>query len=142
MDTTTSALALMPLTKKQQEAFSADIVDRVKAGDLDPLELKIKLKAIQDTLSKIDKGIKEDYLTEAYKHEKVFEKLGYKIEQCEAGVKYDYSNDDEWVALNKAVKDREKMLKGLTKPVADIDSGLVICPPIKKSTSTIKLTAI
>lgn len=79
---------------------------------------------------------------------------GTKIEEAEAGVKYDYSacGDAEWDSmakliekLDKAIKERETFLKTIPMAgmvITDEETGETrkIYPPLKTSTTTYKLT--
>jgi hypothetical protein len=70
----------------------------------------------------------------------------------EMGVKYDYEscNDIELIILKENVerttemlKSREKWLRSLTKPENIVDGNgeiVTITPPIKRSTTTLKVT--
>lgn len=82
--------------------------------------------------------------------------LGVKLEVCESGVKYDYSSDSEWCRLNqafeeakKALKERESFLKGIPQPklkggtlgvFVDEETGEIIDPPVRSSTTTVKVS--
>lgn len=137
-----SVVNLLPSTKQQSETFASLIINEVKCGNVDPLALKAQMKFIEKTLEAIDKGIKDSWMAEAGKHGKSFEYRGWRIEQVEAGTSYDYSNDQVYNETKEKLKDREKFLKGLTKAMADPDTGEMCYPPIKKSTTTLKFTAI
>ncbi len=137
-----SVINLLPSTKDQVNTFANLIIAQVKSGDLNPLTLKAQLKFIEKTLDAIDKGIKDEWMNEASKYGKSFEHKGWRIEQIEAGTSYDFTSDQTHNELKEKIKEREKFLKGLTKPMADPDSGEICQPPIKKSTTTLKFTAI
>ena len=72
------------------------------------------------------------------------------LEECEAGVKYDYSecNDSELEALEKQrheldikIKQRQATLKSLPfGGLCNPDTGEMIYPPAKSSKTTIKTT--
>ena len=78
------------------------------------------------------------------KREEIF---GVKISKSEVGVRYDYTKDGVWNDLNSElepikdkIKEREKFLKTLQQKVADIDTGEIIEPPVKLSTTALKLS--
>lgn len=141
---TLSTITLVPSTKKEAEDFSNSIVNEIQSGNLNALEFKMRAKVIEICLSKIEKAVKENILTEASRHGKSFNFKGFDIQEVETGTKYDYSNDTEWVRLNTLIKEREAYLKNLKKPidVLVIETGEVIreFPPIKSSTTSLKFT--
>lgn len=153
MESTLSTINLMPLGKEQIQDFANKTIEEVKAGNINALELKAKLKAIEQSIDLIDKGTKEEQSKEMGKYGKSAELLGFRIEQAELGVKYNYSEcgDVEWLEidkklaeLNESKRKREQMLKTLTKPVtvASDSTGEIytIHPPIKTSTTGLKFT--
>jgi len=143
---TLSVINLMPNKKAEVSRFANDIISQVKGGNLNPLTLKAQLKFIEKTIAEVDKGIKDEFMNEAAKYGKSFEYNGWKIEAMESGTTYDYSSDAEWCTLKEKIKERETFLKSLKAPleVVNTDTGetTTIVPPIKKSTSTYKFSAI
>jgi len=143
---TLSVINLLPSTKEQVKSFASDIISQVKEGALNPLTLKAQLKFIEKTISEVDKGIKDEFMNEAAKYGKSFEYKGWKIEAIESGTTYDYSSDMIWCDLKEKIKERETFLKSLKEPlvVVDTDTGetSTFYPPVKRSTSTYKFTAI
>ena len=128
---------------------------KVESGDLDPLKLKIQLKWIEKLIDAIDTPIKDLVKSEASKYGKSFELLGFKVEEIEAGVKYSYENcgDEKWKTLDrleKSIKEekagRELFLKSLKESITVVDEETgetyKVFPPQKKSTSTLRFTAI
>lgn len=74
---------------------------------------------------------------------------GARIEVCEAGVSYDYSNNGEWRELDEQIKilsEQRKALEEKLRKVApgrmavDPETGEVIEGPIKTSKSTYRIT--
>ena len=74
---------------------------------------------------------------------------GARIEVCEAGISYDYSNNAEWRQLDEQIKkltEQRKSLEENLRKVApgriavDPQSGEVIEGPIKTSRSTYRIT--
>lgn len=136
----------MPSTSEQVEAFSSDIIKQVEAGLINPLDLKAQMKFIERTLDKIDKGIKENFMKEAAKYGKKFEYKGWKIEETEAGISYDYSSDSVHSELKEKLKAREALLRALKSPLEEVDTTTgetrTLHPPVKKSTTSLKFTAL
>jgi hypothetical protein len=82
-------------------------------------------------------------------HGKLVTNSGAKIELCEAGVSYDYSNNVEWRILDEQIqiltdqrrKVEEKLRKiAQGKVVVDTETGEVLEGPMKTSKSTYKIT--
>lgn len=142
---------LLP-TKENAAMIGKAIVKRCADGEVDPLQTLARLKGIQAAIDIAEAGIKPLILDDVQKQGKAgVSVLAAKIETMESGVKYDYSDCPEWVELSrkeaeivKERKEREKFLRSITKPIdiVDKDSGevRVINPPIKTSTTTLKVT--
>lgn len=136
--------------KKEIEAFASSVINEVKSGSKNPLSIKIFCKSISKALEEIEKGIADDVLIEAEKYgAKKFSVHGCQVEMAELGTKYDYAgcNDSKWNELDKQIKaltekkkEREKFLQALRESVADTETGEIITPPVKSSTSGIKIS--
>ena len=130
----TSVITLMPENKEQIELFISKVKLSVLSGDINPLELDVRLKAIEETIYGIrkDKEVKSEIIKEASKYGKSFDYKNAKITISERGT-YDYSNDMKWVELNKKIKERELYLKSIPEEgTVDIDSGEVMYRPPQK----------
>ena len=134
------------LSKAAIQSASESIMSKVEAGELKPLDVWMKIT----TLSKLSEDLKEKLRglvrSEAETIGKTFDYQGAKIELSESGVTYDYTNcnDPEWTDLKAKLKEREAFLKNVHGIMTLVDRGsgesYDINPPIKKSTSTIKVT--
>lgn len=141
-----SVLALFT-TKKESIAFFADaIINKVKGGTLNALQIKSLCKAMIETAELIDKGTREEQKNEADKYaaEKSFEAYGCKWEIAPIKTEYDYDqcNDPqlerleniEWAAKEQ-VKQRKAFLQNLSAPIhiVDEESGELVQlqPPVK-----------
>lgn len=152
-DTATSVLSLMPSTASQVAKFSKQLIESVRDGRTNPLELIVQLHALTKVYEEVKDEIEENVLTEANKYpEKVIERYGARIEKAEVGVKYNYSSsrDVEWERLDSEIKslearkkDRETFLKALPEPITTVnkDTGEVeeIRPPMKTSKTGIRI---
>lgn len=153
-ETAFGTLRLFATTQTQIDVFSDQLIQAVKEGEANPLEVYTFIKAFEKMADRVQKEIKENLLTEADKYpEKTFELMGNKFEKAEVGTKYDYTvcNDPVYNGrlqiFNKAseqVKEREAFLKALKQPITIVDEGtgeiVTISPPLKTSQSGIKLT--
>jgi hypothetical protein len=114
---------------------------------------------IAETLAVMDHFAKEvkkdprfpDYVREelAKNGGKFTSASGAKLEACEAGTTYDYSNNPEWVRLSadaeaavNARKELEKRLQTIPagKQLVDGETGEALIGPAKSSISTYKVT--
>lgn len=142
----------MPCTWDEITSFVHKVKAEILSGEYNPLAIEISLKAMEETIKCLrgDEEIRKQVLDEAAKYEKNFEFNGVKMQVREAGVKYDYasSGDSEWAILDAQVKElteakkkREKFLISLPfEGVASAETGELITPPAKTSTTTIVIT--
>lgn len=155
METAINYLTVLPSTKEEVASFASQVIAAVKSGEVNPLTLKAQMKFIQKCFETIEEQTCIDWIREASKYGKSFEYKGWKIEEMEAGVKYDFTEcgDPDWKdccemerAGYESRKEREKFLRTLSAPitlVSEITGEVVkITPPIRKSTSTLKFTAL
>lgn len=147
-------LDYIPRNKADIEKFVKFRLEQIEDGTISPLQLKIQLKALSEAISQIDECIKEGYLKEAQKYSKGERNMfGNEFDIVEAGVSYDYSNcgDSEWNDMDAGIKyantqkkEREKFLQSLkgALEVVDTNSGetSTLFPPVRKSTTTLKIT--
>jgi hypothetical protein len=136
-----------------------DAIDYLKTaldnGELNPLELAIRMKWMEDYMKEAKEAIRPHVLTSVNKYTKGEEIACYgsRIEPMEAGTRYDYSGcgDVVWNELQKAkeahdklIKEREKFLQSIKgqQTLVDDSTGEVytVFPPKKTSTSTYKVT--
>lgn len=151
--TAIGALRILPASKSEVGRFAAQVINSVKAGEVNPHEVLVLLRALQNVSETVLEGIKENINTEADRYsERRFEAFGVTIEKAELATRYKYelSNDREWErrkagvdAAMSLLKEREAFLRGLKEPmtVVEEDSGEVyrITPPPKFSTSGLKV---
>lgn len=152
-DNPASALNLMPSTAGEVARFSKSLIESVKSGQLNPLELVVQLHALTKVYELVREEIEDNILKEAEKYpEKVIERYGARIEKAEVGVKYDYSTsrDPVWEGLASEVmmyterrKEREEFLRALREPLTILnkDTGEIdeVRPPLKHSKTGVKI---
>jgi hypothetical protein len=82
-------------------------------------------------------------------HGRLVTHSGAKVELCEAGVSYDYSNNAEWNALDEEIRflsERKKILEETLRKLepgrmaVDPETGEVFEGPMKTSRSTYRIT--
>lgn len=154
MERTSSVITLLPSNKEQINSFVKKTVNELKEGGINALDFYLQLKSAETTIKKIidDKEVKELAMSEASKHgSKQFEYRGFEVESSDnLGVKYDYSicNDRVWDGLQaqlrnlqERIKEREAFLKALPSDNSVMDDeGVVLVPPLKKSSSGLRVT--
>jgi len=136
MDNALSVITEFNLTKSQIEQYAQKAIDQIDTGLYNPLSIQLCLKAMEELIKKIKEGIADQVLMEAEKYGKSFEYMGAKVQLSERRT-YDYSNDDTWSQINRSLKQREELLKYLTTPLADTETGEIINPVPFKVTSVI-----
>lgn len=142
------------LTKPYIQQTSQGIVDLVEAGELNPLETKLKLKAVESIVKITIDAIDEMATREAAKHgSKSFELHGVKVECAEVGTKYDYARcgHPRWNELQAKKAEIEEELKNLEAKLkleksefiyVNIETGesTKCLPPLKTSKTSTKIT--
>lgn len=147
---------ICPTTKQQCADFVQKLISEVDAGTVNPLDLHIKLVAIEKALGEVKKAISDGVLREAEKYgQKTFAHQSAEITVCAVKTEYDYkvSKDSEWERLDSEIndltdrkKEREKFLKSLGKPMTLVneESGEIdtIYPPLKIQKDGIRVTLL
>ena len=99
-------------SKQDLNEFINDAIGLVLSGDVDPLEVEMKLRIMEKAIVKIRKDVrvKNYVMAEAVKYN------GQKYRGCDIKVierkTADYSGDTEWTILKAQLKSRETLLKG------------------------------
>lgn len=155
--TTTSILSLFDTTKEQRESFALDVINRLEAGDADPLKVHLQVKCMEEMIKTLTANTryKSALLDAAEKHgTKSFQFHNAKFDIREVGTKYDYSNcgdpvhqrlDQQVASLTIELKAREKFLQTMPEkgmPTFDEETGeaLTLYPPSKTSTTSVAVT--
>jgi transcriptional regulator with PAS, ATPase and Fis domain len=138
--------------KSSVNALAEAMTFNVQEGMTNPLEFRVKAKMVIDALENAIKMTNDDAMVEQMKHGKRSEMFGAVIDSVETGVKYDYqsTNCPEWERFDEMVKhyseqkkNRETFLKSLKEPINIVtDDGEIVTinPPIKSSTTALKIT--
>ena len=140
------------LSKSEIIGLATDTAtDAIEGGYLDPILARIYVDKMELYIKSYKASIKESSIIEAelYDKKELLNKFaGVKLEVSESGIKYDYSNDTEWCELKEKedgikseLKARESILKAV-KPntVANPETGEYLAPPVRTSTTSLKLT--
>lgn len=152
-DTPMSALRVMPSTPQQIATFAKGIIQSVKSGDANPLEVLVMLRSLELVSELVRDEIGDNVLTAAEKYsEKKFEAFGAIIERSENGTKYSYETSRDTVyerlqtdfnTAKDRLDERTAFLRGLKQPMTVIDEltgeVVMVCPPLKKSKSGVRV---
>lgn len=149
-------LRSLPASKQSIALFAEKVIDALKEGEINALDLLRYLKGFEKLHEAIKKTLDSKAVEEAGKYnskEAITPYAGVKFEVAELGTKYNYENcgDPVWQRLKAAaesasiaLKDRETFLKALKDSieVVDEDSGEIckIHPPLRSSTTGVKTT--
>ena len=100
-------------TKTQVLAAADRILSIVDDGMIDPLQALASITAYSMVFEEARKKVLPLALAEAEKYtEKTIDRYGVQFQKKETGVKYDFSEDPEWVELNEQMKAKQALLKG------------------------------
>ena len=100
----TSLLNMVGLSKVAIKQASEAIILQINEGELNPLDVKLKLKALEALIKEMSEVLDPLARKEAETYgQKSFEKYGAKIELVEIGINYDYDNcnDEKYLRLLK-----------------------------------------
>lgn len=153
-NTPSGVMELLPSTSQQITLFSNSIIQQVRAGNEDPINVLLQVRAMEKALKIIYDNIKVFAEREAEKYPgDKFDFKGNEVAKCDVKTEYDYTkcNDPvyervlyEFEQAEKKLKERETFLKALTMPITIVDdlTGEVVSinPPLKKSVSGLKIT--
>ena len=144
-----------PLTKRDIEALSIDLLNPVLEGEVDPVSHAVKLKAMQETIKRTldDDRMKDAVLSEIEKYGKERSWNGATVKIKETGVSYDHSNCndpvyarliEERMLLDAKIKEREAFLKTVpdNTTVIDDETGEIytIHPAIRMAKTSYSIT--
>jgi len=145
METAVSTLSILPSTREQQHNFANKMIEELLNGEYDILKVWQQMSIIADTLNEIKESntLKQAVLSELSK----YGKEGMKLNGCTLTIgsrrNFDFSQCkfEKYDTLKASIKEattRQKeyeiMLKSLSMPVADPDTGEMINPPAYTTT--------
>lgn len=140
------------ISKTGIDVFSDGLIQSVQEGELDPLELRAMVKALEIILERVNKATQDNQVTAAnlFPGSK-FEAFGVEFTKADTYTKYDYSvcNDPVYdqrlkIATEAAeqLKERENFLKAVLAPFKTIDEStgevVTIHPPKVNRTAGLK----
>jgi len=128
MSNALQAFDQMPKTYESAQEMTRQIVDQVRAGDVDPLKLRIFLKYTEKVIGDVLEQTDAEIMREADKYGTRFELLGAEVQVKASGGKQDYSLTGDPVLprlqaelemIQARVKERQDYLK--TIPEAGVN---------------------
>lgn len=125
-------------------------LEEVSLNGGDPLRDVVMCKKIIFMLNELEKGLKDMAISELSNFDKEQTNLlGTFVKKIDAGVKYDYSANEDWVNQKEyldihtdKLKKIEQQLKDLSEPtmvVNEDNEEYMLYPPIRSCTPTIKV---
>lgn len=133
------------------KTFSNQLIESVKQGNVNPLELKALLRALAEIVKTVDEGTKENQLSEVNKYsEKRFEAFGIEFEKADVGVTYDYTVcgdpvherlEVDLARTKDELENRRKFLRLLKEPCQILTGDgevVTLKPPVKKGSEGFK----
>ena len=132
-----STITLLPYTSEERALYVRMIKESVLNGDIDALKFRVHLKQLEAILNELlyDRDITDLTMTEAQKYgSKSFDAQGAKFTITERK-DYDFTEDPTYNeltskinALKAKLKERESILKIISEPLADPETGEMINP--------------
>ena len=130
------------------ELLKQVVVSHFRETGENPLEMLVKAEALVQLLEGIRAELKEDVINQLDLHPQGKAiVLDAEISRIESGVKYAYDGDHTWLKYNQELeaikfkqKERESLLKTIKEPLVDPETGEMIYPAPKFSTTTFKIS--
>ena len=153
-DTPSAVLQLLNADKESLDQFAISIIQDVKEGRSNPLEIQILIRKYEYVLNEIKENIKVNVNTETLKYgEKPFNYGGAECHYTPTRTEYNFQGcgDSGWLVLDEQIKEltaqrkqRETYLKSLTGTITVVnpDSGELetLSPAQKSQTYGLKVT--
>ena len=135
-------------SKFNNDLIKTTIVEHFKETGDSPLETLVRMDAIAQLFDAVRSELREIVVDELAKYPGgKAEVLGSEVTKIESGVKYIYDQDYTWQKLNEEVeakkyslKEREKMLRTINSAMVDPETGEMVHPAPKISTTTFKIS--
>jgi hypothetical protein len=120
MELSISVSELLP-TKENIGNVASNIIELCNSGLISPIELAVKLSALEKVCEQVREGISEQVLTELAKDNGKTTCLSAKIERKEVGTKYNFESCEAWTK----VKEKENFWSDKRKEIETISKN---CP--------------
>lgn len=136
-------------TKADIRKASSNIIESVESGRINPLDLSLQIKVLEELLKDLKEKNLDYALDEISKHGGKTSLYDVRIEKVEAGVKYTFDHDDKWKELKwhvdvatERLRERETLMRNIPSGMEMVDpiTGEMISCAHKTSTTTIKIS--
>jgi len=121
------SLSITLPTKEAIGDIAMKIVNQIRDGNGNPVELAVQLSAIEKICEIVREGITENVLAELDKFSGKTVCLGAKVDRKETGTKYAYDGSEAWVAIKAAeekIVEKRKAVEAIAKVLpADAESS-------------------
>lgn len=120
---TLANLSTLPFSKVEQSNFVSQVVEEILSGNINPLEADLKLKAMEESITKIrkDEKVKQYVIEEAEKFGKTFEHSGVTITVTQKTTK-DFAGIDP--VLNELYASLEQIKAQIKAREATVAAGV------------------
>lgn len=123
-------------TKFGIDLIAEGILEQVREGDLNSLDVAIKMNALEHLTKSVKEKLLNDVLDELSKYPKGKAEINGATVSVMDSIKYDYSHIPEWVELDQQIailKEKQKEIEDTEKKYHRGDL------PIKSASSTFKI---
>lgn len=123
-------------TKFGIDLIAEGILEQVREGDLNSLDVAIKMNALEQLTKSVKEKLLNDVLDELSKYPKGKAEINGATVSVMDSIKYDYSHIPEWVELDQQIailKEKQKEIEDTEKKYHRGDL------PIKSASSTFKI---
>lgn len=128
------ALQIVP-TKTDVANAAQSLTAIVEEGYVNPLQALAAISAYEQVFATAKKAIQDFAINEAMKYpDKTINAYGAQFQLKETGVKYDYSQDQDWNDINANIEEMKALLKGRETTLRQLG----LCS--KSSTTTVSVT--
>jgi len=116
-------LEVPQVTPNNIEDMFGLMIEAVRDGNMNPLDLFAISKQVEDIANKVKKEVQDYALEEAEKNPaKTFNYGNYKVTKIDGKRMINYSNIEEWVIAKENLKEIEDKYKSVTlSPVSSLD---------------------
>lgn len=100
------------ISKSYIEEKANLIISKINDGLFNEIEVYQLIRGYEELLEKVEKGIKENVISEIEKYDKEDRNFGnISFQISNSGDRLDYEKDPEYKKIKKSLKDRETLLK-------------------------------
>jgi len=98
------------------------LIEACSEGEINPIDLAVKLAAIEKVCEKVREGINEQVVTELEKEQRKTTRLGANVECKEVGTKWNYTGSEAWNAVKQQedkVAEKRKAIESIAKSLPE-----------------------